>query len=118
MLAASSSEHYPYVGVDLADETFEAHGFDVAQVMEGLGSRLIRLAESQLPLRAMLFLRRLPACSLPVEMGPRACEIMQIACARSVNFVDFAAAVASVRFGVRASLQELFESLGARSTGS
>ena len=62
------SEHYPYVGVDLADETFEAHGFDVAQVMR-LASRLIRLAESQLPLRAMLFLRRSPACSLLVEWG-------------------------------------------------
>ena len=76
MLAASSSEHYPYVGVDLADETFEAHGFDVAQVMEGLGESIDSLGRVATP-SARDALSAKVACMLAARgMEPRACEII------------------------------------------
>ena len=76
------SEHYPYVGIDLADETFEAHGFEVAQVVEGLGESIDSFGRTMTsPARDALSTK--VACMLASRgMGPRACEIMQIACAR------------------------------------
>ena len=112
------SEHYPYVGVDLADETFEAHGFDVAQVMEGLGESIDSLGRVATP-SARDALSAKVACMLAARgMGPRACEIMQIACARKRR-ISWILQQQWHLFdsGCVRPLQELFESLGARSTG-
>lgn len=62
------SEHYPYVGVDLADETFEAHGFDVAQVMEGLGESIDSLGRVATP-SARDALSAKVACMLAAASG-------------------------------------------------
>lgn len=112
------SEHYPYVGVDLADETFEAHGFDVAQVMEGLGESIDSLGRVATP-SARDALSAKVACMLAARgMGPRACEIMQIACARKRR-ISWILQQQWHLFdsGCVRPLQELFESLGSRSTG-
>ena len=112
------SEHYPYVGVDLADETFEAHGFDVAQVMEGLGESIDSLGRVATP-SARDALSAKVACMLASRgMGPRACEIMQIACARKRR-ISWILQQQWHLFdsGCVRPLQDLFESLGARSTG-
>ena len=112
------SEHYPYVGVDLADETFEAHGFDVAQVMEGLGESIDSLGRVATP-SARDALSAKVACMLASRgMGPRACEIMQIACARKRR-ISWILQQQWHLFdsGCVRPLQDLFESLGTRSTG-
>ena len=112
------SEHYPYVGVDLVDETFEAHGFDVAQVVEGLGESLGSFGRTMSsPARDTLSTK--VACMLASRgMGPRACEIMQLACARKRR-ISWILQQQWHLFdaGCVRPLQELFESLGARSTG-
>ena len=112
------SEHYPYVGVDLADETFEAHGLEISQVVEGLGDSLDSLGRASTP-PARDALSAKVACMLVSRgLGDRACDVMREACARKRR-ISWLVCQQWPLFdaGCVRPAQDLFDSLGARTAG-
>ncbi len=107
---------YPYLGIDMADETFESHRFEISQIVEGLGD--FRRGEPSLTDAYDELSPKLACLLLSRGAGARACEIVQATCSRKRRIAWLSQQGPSLLdAGCAAPAQKLFESLGSRYTG-
>ena len=111
------ASNYPYLGINVADETFEAHGFDIHQIVRGMGETADSNTAALLPSRDELSPK--VACLL-ASRGEyeRACSVVRQTCSRKRRIAWLAQQQWNlIDAGCLEASQEIFEGFGERHSG-